>query len=523
VKTVAGQTATETSLQRIGAIGVPIVVSALIVARCVRMLMSPNESLVCFIPDDAFYELQIARHFLASGRWSFDQGFSTTTGFHLLNVYLMSLFPRTLVHPWFAIRCWMLVGLSLSVTAVFVSSRFVYRVFGPCSIVAIALVFTAPSFSVLSGGLLEYPYVVLMAALYVACLFGSPAMRKSYANIFCLGLVGSIARSDFGGLPLAIFLACSIHAIRTGERDYFSRSLSGLVGAAAGLAAVFVHNFVLADHILSGSARVKSLWGTRVGYSLVSPVFIALQTVVGSAAALIVLIGLLLLVTLVHLWTFNRANSNEGRYSKQTQERAVLKGAGLLAVLLYVLTYGADPSAQVWYTANFLIPFLLLLAIYTRWVSKGVANTVLTLGALIFVIVPNVVASYRPPWPNQSQMLLMAQHLAESPVKGRIAGWNVGVVGYLLDGKVSNLDGLMNDQIYPYISDNDLLGYLDQSQVEYIVDYPFQTHDPRLAAMNGYDRSLAKTLIPLYTAVGEDPNGPWVNYTLYKRTASANR
>jgi hypothetical protein len=41
--------------------------------------------LIGFVPDDAFYELQIGRHFLATGKWLFDGSLTTTTGFHLLN------------------------------------------------------------------------------------------------------------------------------------------------------------------------------------------------------------------------------------------------------------------------------------------------------------------------------------------------------------------------------------------------------------------------------------------------------
>src|SRR5208337_5574238 len=100
----------------------PVWVScAIAVLATVHYLWSifiPHKELVCFIADDAFYELQIARHFLATGRWSFDGGFTTTTGFHLLNVYLMSLIPPLLAHPWLAIKFWMAVGLTVSILSV---------------------------------------------------------------------------------------------------------------------------------------------------------------------------------------------------------------------------------------------------------------------------------------------------------------------------------------------------------------------------------------------------------------------
>ena len=74
-------------------------ISALAIAHFFYVITRPQRVLIGFVPDDAFYELQLARHFLATGRWSFDGKLTTTTGFHLLNVYLMSLFPRLFDSP----------------------------------------------------------------------------------------------------------------------------------------------------------------------------------------------------------------------------------------------------------------------------------------------------------------------------------------------------------------------------------------------------------------------------------------
>ncbi|HJU29506.1 MAG TPA: hypothetical protein VJ718_10060, partial [Candidatus Binataceae bacterium] len=72
---------------------VAAIISTLALIHYVYMLAAPHELIICFVPDDAFYGLEVARHFVATGTWSFDRGFTTTTGFHLLNVYLMSLLP----------------------------------------------------------------------------------------------------------------------------------------------------------------------------------------------------------------------------------------------------------------------------------------------------------------------------------------------------------------------------------------------------------------------------------------------
>jgi len=110
-------------------------IAAIATIHYMWLILLPHETLVCFIPDDAFYELQLARHFLASGKWSFDGGYTTTTGFHLLNVYLMSLAPRLLNHPWLAIKFWMAIGLTLSILSVFTITTFVNEKFGSFALV----------------------------------------------------------------------------------------------------------------------------------------------------------------------------------------------------------------------------------------------------------------------------------------------------------------------------------------------------------------------------------------------------
>jgi len=60
---------------------VAILISSLALVHYLFLLRTSHGELVCFIPDGAFYEVQLARHFLAT------RSFSTTTGFRLLNTY----------------------------------------------------------------------------------------------------------------------------------------------------------------------------------------------------------------------------------------------------------------------------------------------------------------------------------------------------------------------------------------------------------------------------------------------------
>ena len=309
----------EGALQRIGPAKAAAVVSGLIVIHYLYLISSSHELLVSFVPDDGFYELQIARHHALTGVWSFDNGFTTTTGFHLLNVYLMSWFPVVFQDPRFGAKFWMGVGLGTSIAAAFVLTRFVYDRFGPFSIVTIAVLLTAPTFTVLSGGLLEYPYVILFGSTLCCRGFQIPAeaMASNCHNILSWS-AGKPCGSDFGGLPLPTFLACLIELLSSGRRHRLSKSAWGLAGATVGLAVVFFHNYLLAGHFLSGSSMAKALWGVRDGYSLVLPAFIAFATLTTSARILAILVGLLLIVTAMRLQGRTGPNSPIGEQASLT-------------------------------------------------------------------------------------------------------------------------------------------------------------------------------------------------------------
>ena len=62
-------------------------------------------------------------------------------------------------------------------------------------------------------------------------------------------------------------------------------------------------------------------------------------------------------------------------------------------------------------------------------------------------------------------MFEMAEYLHAHPMNGRIAGWNIGIVSSLNDGAVNNLDGLTNDQIYPFVEAGTVAEYINQAGV----------------------------------------------------------
>ena len=47
--------------------------------------------------------------------------------------------------------------------------------------------------------------------------------------------------------------------------------------------------------------------------------------------------------------------------------------------------------------------------------------------------------------------MLAAGNTAEAEPAGLVGSWNAGIIGYYQGGDVINLDGLVNNEVYPYM------------------------------------------------------------------------
>jgi hypothetical protein len=70
---------------------ISIIVIVMLVVFDLQVLSAPESIQVQYIPDDAFYYLVLAKNFRKLGVWTFDSGYSLTSGFHPLLAYLLTL------------------------------------------------------------------------------------------------------------------------------------------------------------------------------------------------------------------------------------------------------------------------------------------------------------------------------------------------------------------------------------------------------------------------------------------------
>jgi hypothetical protein len=121
-------------------------------------------------------------------------------------------------------------------------------------------------------------------------------------------------------------------------------------------------------------------------------------------------------------------------------------------------------------------------------------------------------------------MLAMSDYLRQHPVDGEIGSWNAGILGYFLDGGIVNLDGVMNDQIYPYMLGDSVVAYLDTMNVKYVADYPHQIDDVNSATSFGYStHELAARLQPIHSIAQFETGAYWTDFTLYRLSSGSDR
>jgi hypothetical protein len=82
-------------------------------------------------------------------------------------------------------------------------------------------------------------------------------------------------------------------------------------------------------------------------------------------------------------------------------------------------------------------------------------------------------------YPAQANGYIIAQWVsANTGPQARIGTWNAGVVGYLSTRTIVNLDGVVNNELYRYVSEHratfhlrDLRGYIIRQRISYVTDY----------------------------------------------------
>lgn len=497
-----------------------IMVMANLMILLIHLLHLSEIQLVQFIYDDGFYYLIIAKNFYHLHYWTFDSGNTITSGFQPLFAYCL-LILYALFNPNNLQYIHLALCLTMSITLLSFIWLTLIKIPQKWALLATAALITSTlNFSYNAITIVEWPFVVLFSTSYIAYLFIIDSQQLNIKSCFILAVIafmGSLTRADFGGLPLMFFGAAIILNCLIKERNIIKLTLIGLIGACLGECAVFLHDYLFTGHLLQSSAIMKLNWSNVTGptpYAFYSQIMSLMTNnfnqdgVISVNPLLIMSVPILILIAINYfaykgicsiVQSKNSANSGSSTETTITRNKNMLIVLGsLLTIIFYCIFYAFNTGAlQPWYTGIIIAPLIVvitgILSSFESHFAKTIISFVITLAVLAHII--QLYSLSLIPWPSQQSLYKAGVYLQQHPSMQRIGSWNAGIISYNDGDHIINLDGLMNDEIYPYVKADHLECYIIKKNIRYIVDTKLMFNDYH-KARGGYTQNLANWLIP---------------------------
>jgi hypothetical protein len=456
---------------------------SLILIRFFYIINLNETQVISYLPDDSFYYLQLAKNHATSGLWTFDN-IEPTTGFHKFYAFFISIFFyffsindfKTIFLFLTTINCLL---ISISYVLVWSSSENIK----PNSSWFVTLPFFSFPIIRASTFIMETAFIILVYSLIfysISKFFKSKLSISTFKIIMILiSITGPWIRSDFG-LYIFFLLVTSLFFIKI--KNYYIKCdfvkvlfISFAITCLSTLL-VFYHNYLISGEFLQSSAKIKSYWSTLVGNSIEVPLSKIIDMLLPIRPFFSNSIYFLLIFILFLSITFNQiivlGGVNKIKHIYINEKSVFLFVFGFITLLGYVFVYSKNSAAlQTWYSSTFLIPVCCLFLFLWESINKIFVVKYL----LIFSYFISIYISFQPIWKHQSDMYRVAKDLRN--LSGRVGSWNAGIYGYFTDSKITNLDGLVNDSVIPYIIEDQLMEYIDKQKISYIVDFEIMIKD----------------------------------------------
>jgi hypothetical protein len=447
------------------------------------------------LADDSFYYFTIARHAARGDGFTFD-GLAATNGFHPL--WMILLLPLQLV----ASDRTLFIHLALSLAAlvecgsIVLLHKLLHRigVKPPAATLILTLLSLAPVLLTYGGGMngmetsvntfLVFSFLVLYIAAY------SEGIQNWRAGVL-LGSVSGLlllARTD----NIIIVSICYIGLLMSPSKLW---KQVGRLLFSVGIASLLVAPWLIWNYLRFGTVMQVSgvALGEMIRLSLPadahSSAGIALQFVKNVAGIVthfpvhlhdvettnfLAFVQACALIALV-LAAFVRARRTRNpEFSAVSMQWLLYPSIGVLLFIL-VQTIRAV-YMRSWYYSSITPVLLPALGIVVQMWLEGSSSTLkaskyLIMLAALGLVVAGTVLALRPR-SGEIDKFKMAQRMNTFLPQGSIVGsWNAGVYGYFFErGTVVGLDGLVNNEVYPYILNRTVEEYCRVRGVEYLVD-----------------------------------------------------
>ena len=467
-----------------------------------RVASLPLAGLVRFVPDDAFYYLKIAQNVVGGRGPTFD-GLYPTGGFQPL--FMLLILPIAAIFassPEMAIRVIVLLCATLFLLCAAVLWRIINSLAGRgASAFAFAAAVTAPSLVFASIGGLETALALLFTLLSLSLfvkMATANAVRKSGSLL--LGLVvglAVLARTD----SILLIPAFIVGFLAAGPRSrrllhWWNLAFFALPPIMATLGVmIWCYLSTGVPYQSSGAAlAMASQLGVNPTYCGIPELTQSSADIAGSFAAMAfqtaglpVFVAVLAFVALIFASMF----------SELIHVRNLLRRARLLlpllvhSVLLAAFYAVWFRRCQLWY----LVPASMAVVAGCSLLFVGLAESLseiwprragqlaMVLKAAIAVAIiaaglleaPALMSTGLYPW--QPEILQAARAVQEHiPLGARLAAFNAGILGLVLDTTVINLDGVVNNRVLPFLASRNLDEYLEEARIEGILDYQFSLY-----------------------------------------------
>ena len=464
---------------------------AYFLAHSLRVIFGSESKLMEWLYDDSFYYMITAMHFSERHISSFD-GVTVTSGYHPLWMWLCAAVYglRGRLDLTYVRSC---MALTLCISGVILLLALRDAWIKRHSGMLWALGLGACSYSALNNGLtvMEWPLVVLCWFLLHGLLLSQAGtshgtrqlQAKGYAAALVLGIAGSLSRTDFGLIPASYLAAAILLALPRRNWDAMRLALMATLGALLGLPLVFWYNHRMTGAWLQSSAEVK-----RLAASLSSPFnpipalwqFLrvllylpALDLAAASRTALLhrALGALLLLIVVGAIFTLVWTKRTRLTVST-TAPRNVPEEFALIAALFgvtgYLLLDGFNTQATYgWYTAAVTGFIFIVTARVFATLRTPVA------GAIVLpLMLANMAAAewFGGNARSQMQEITTGKALHLGHPAAVMGGGDVGKPSFYNHGEMFNLDGLMNNEVVPYLAAGRIHCYILSRHIEYLSD-----------------------------------------------------
>jgi hypothetical protein len=429
------------------------------------LLLLPKSFLVTYrLPDDAMYYFTIARN-LASGKGISFDGVDPTNGFHPLWLFVITPIYWLTSGLWDSVYVILVLQSLLDTALIFACGYAAYKALDfdepqrRFAALAAAMLYAFNPISVIRGinGLETTLAALLLTIWLIEYLKLWRSEKNSYLTLAIVSALVFLARTDLVFLLVPALIVLLIRDIKQG------RSLSRyLIPSVAGLAIVspwLIWSYATFGSIVQTSGEAVAIFaqkkfeiefvnGGRAGYAVSELIRSWLKPFFYSSYAIGAIALLLLLM-------------------KRVRRESLLPFLPLLLGVLGLYTYHIVSRGFIrdWYVIHFIPVFVVLTAIafahltQSRRLFLWMTLTLLFCGWIWEFTHPRM----------ESQAVLATNSRSPKPyMKG---GFNSGYFGYLGDGRVVNLDGVVNNGVLHYLRIGDMRRYIDSMHIDEIKDF----------------------------------------------------